>query len=187
MPYAHPAFPHPAVTAVASLRMPTSPSGRGSTSVFSGQTGSIGSSASSEGLGAWEPALGVGLVRTVRERFQFSLFGEAAYRFPDTYLGIDRHLAPRFYAQLGGRYAPTTASGLGLSTDLGVEGDIAYRGVTKADTNQQLWTVSAYGYFTAEPTKLRVGALVRYAPPIDGASKNAVRATSLGVSIAYAM
>jgi len=186
MPYEH--SPWPAVTVLASLRLPTSPSGRDErASPFSGTTGSVGASASSEGLGAVEPSLGAAFVRSFGDTWQASGYLEAAYRFPDTYTGQERHLGPRLFAQIGARYAPTTSTGVGLMTDLGWEGDVAYDGHTAPDTDQRIWTVGAFGYLRAEPSRLRWGALVRYAPPIDGINKNASQSTSVAVSLGYVL
>jgi hypothetical protein len=186
MPYEHPRIPWPAVSVILSLRMPTSPSGRGeAASVFSGTTGSVGASATSEGLGAWEPSLGVAAVRSFDERWQMSAYVEAAYRFPDSYLGIDRHLGPRVLAQLGARFAPTNTTGVGLTTDYGWEGPVSYEGMPPGDTSQRIWTVGAFCYLRAEPSRLRWGAMVRYAPPIDGVGKNASQSTSVAVSLGY--
>lgn len=188
MPFERPAFRWPAVAFVASLRMPTASADRGAAaSGFSGRAGSVGSSASSEGLGAWEPAAAVTLTKTF-DAWQIAGVGEVGYRFRDTYLGRDRQLAPRWLAQLGLRYAPSMSTGIGLVTDLGGEGPVAYDGAA-ADphTGQRLWTVSAYGYLLAEPTGLRCGAIVRYSPPIEGIDLNATRATSIGVSLAYSV
>jgi hypothetical protein len=185
MPYEKPALPWPSLTLIFSLRVPTASLGRDESGAFSGTTGSVGSSASSEGLGAWEPGLTAALVRNVDDRFQLGVAGEAAYRFPDTSLGLERHLAPRFFAQLGARYSPSSSTGVGLLTDLGAEGDVSLEGTTQPATSQRLWTIGAYGYVRVEGTGLRWGALVRYAPPIDGVGRNASRATSLSMSLGY--
>jgi hypothetical protein len=189
MPFEHPRIAWPAITVLFSLRMPTSPSGRDeASSVFSGTTGSVGSSASSEGLGAWEPSVGGAFVHTFNDRFQASAYLEAAYRFPDSYLGISRHLGPRLFAQAGARYAPTPATGVGVITDFGWESDVSYPGQPASsteNTDQRVWTVGAFCYLRAEPSKLRWGALVRYAPPVDSIGKNASQSTSVAVSLGY--
>jgi len=159
--------------------------GRDATGAFSGTTGSVGSSASSEGLGAWEPALSAVIVRDLNRRFAASIAVEAAYRFPDRSLGIERHLAPRGFIQLGARYAPSPSTGIGLVTDLGAEGDVTLDGKETRATSQRLWTIGALGYVRAGGTGLRWGALARYSPPIDGIGRNASRATSVSVSLAY--
>jgi len=186
MPFEHPLVHFPAVTLLVSLRMPTSPSGRsGDNNVFSGTTGSVGSSATSEGLGAWEPSFGAALVRTFDERWQVSAYFEGAYRFADSYIGRDRQLGPRLLAQLGARFAPTPTTGVGLTTDYGWEGNVAYEGVTVPDSSQSIWTVGAFCYLRAQPSRLRWGAMVRYAPPVDGIGKNASQSTSVAVSLGY--
>jgi len=157
MPYQHPRIAWPQVTLLLSLRMPTSPSGRnGNSNVFAGTTGSVGSSATSEGLGAWEPSIGAAFVRTLDERWQISAYVEGAYRFADSYLGRDRQLGPRFLSQLGARFAPTP-----------------------------IWGVGAFCYLRAEPSRLRWGAMIHYAPPFDGIGKNASQSTSFAVSLGY--
>ncbi|HEX4334269.1 MAG TPA: hypothetical protein VH062_00060 [Polyangiaceae bacterium] len=185
MPFEHPRIPWPAVTLLLSVRAPTAPSGRGSGDVFSGTTGSVGASATSEGLGAWEPSLGAAFVHTFDARWQMSAYVEAAYRFSDTYLGTPRHLGPRLFAQIGARYAPTPATGVGVVTDYGWEGDVGFEGRTQPDTSQRIWGVGAFVYLKAVPSRLRWGALVHYAPPIDGIGKNASQSTSVSVSLGY--
>jgi hypothetical protein len=186
MPYMHTALPWPSLTVVGSLRIPTAYLGRDADkSGLVGRTGSVGSSSSSVGLGAWETSLAVAFGRTFAERFSIGLTGELAYRFSDSSLGFERHLAPRYFVQLGLRYAPTPLTGLGLTTDLGGEGDVTRDGESEPATSIRLWTVGVYGYERIEGTGLRVGALVQYEPPIDGLSRNASRATSLSISLGY--
>jgi hypothetical protein len=180
-------FPWPALTVVASLRVPTASADRNAAaSGFGGRTGSVGASGSSEGLGTFEPAFAVVLTRSATPAWQFTLFGEGAVRAPDSFLGIDRHLGPRGFAQFSARFAPTPLMGVGLMTDLGWEGDVAYEGVTSPSTSQRLWTVGAFGYLWPAPTGFRWGALVRYAPPVEDVGKNATRATIVSVSLGYA-
>jgi hypothetical protein len=185
MPYENVAFPWPSFTLVASLRMPTATKTQGS--LGSGRTGSIGSSASSEGLGTWEPSLGAVVIREVHPKVHVIGYFEGAYRFPDTWLGVERHLAPRFLAQVGARYLPTALTAIGIFTDLGWEGDLAFGGKTQPDTGQRLWTVGAYGSLRTSFNGLRWGALVRWAPPADGIGKNATGSTTFGVSLGYAL
>jgi hypothetical protein len=185
MPYEHSPIPWPSLTFVASLRMPTATmddSERGS----SGRTGSIGSSASSEGLGAWETALGAVLIRELVTNWEMIGYIEGAYRFSDHWLNIDRHLAPRFLGQIGIRYTPTMLTALGFFTDFGWEGNISYAGRDILDTGQRLWTVGLYGSFRTSVNGLRWGGLVRYAPPVSDIGKNATGTTTLGVSLGYA-
>ncbi|HEX3597031.1 MAG TPA: hypothetical protein VHU80_18105 [Polyangiaceae bacterium] len=186
MPYERVRIPWPSVTVLFSLRAPTSPAGNSdSTGAFSGTTGSVGSSSTSEGLGAWEPSIGGAFVRTLDERWQVSAYLEAAYRFSDTYIHRDRHLGPRVFAQAGARFAPTPTTGIGVLTDYGWEGDVSYEGHTTPDTSQRIWGIGAFCYLRAEPSRLRWGALVHYSPPFDGVSKNASQSTSVAVSLGY--
>jgi hypothetical protein len=183
LPFESQVLPWPAVSFVLSSRMPTA-TGAGSGS--SGTTGSIGSSTSSEGLGAWETGAGVVFVRRFWTRWQLTGFGEAAYRFPDTSLGLARHLPPRLFAQIGARYAPTPTTAVGALTDLGWEGDVVIQGDPGRGTSQEAWSVAAFGTFRTSPNGLRWGALLRWVPPVDGISRNATATTSLAVSLGYA-
>jgi hypothetical protein len=179
-------LPWPALSVVAAVRAPTA--ARGATSAtFSGTTGSVGASASSEGLGAWEGSAALVLAKAVGTQWMLSALGEAAYRLPDTWTGIPRHLGPRGFAQIGIRYSPANVASFGVLTDLGWEGAVHYDGETSpTDSSQRLWTVS--GYFLLKPpgTQFRWGLLARTAPRLDGIGKNAVAATSASVSIGYA-
>jgi hypothetical protein len=183
MPFERRALSWPAISGVLSVRMPTA---SGVASDSSGTTGSIGSSASSEGLGAWETAAGVVLLHSFGARWQVSGFGEAAYRFPDTSIGLERHRPPRLFGQVGARYAPTPTTAVGALTDLGWEGNVTINGEPEPATSQRLWAVSAFGTFRTSPSGLRWGTLLRWVPPVSGFNRNATGTTSLGVSIGYA-
>jgi len=186
MPFSRSKLPWPAVSFVATVRAPTA--ARGATSAtFSGTTGSVGASASSEGLGAWEGSFAGVLTKSVGSEWMLSAVGEAAYRLPDSWTGIPRHLGPRVLAQLGARYSPTKVVAFGVLTDFGWEGAVAYEGETvPTNSDQRLWTV--LGYFLLKPpgTGFRWGLLARTAPRLDGIGKNAIAATSASVSVGYA-
>jgi hypothetical protein len=180
----------PALALVATLRAPTGPVLRagaaGPVSTASGTTGAIGSSAANQGLGAWEPALALDVQQTLTRRVRLGLLGEAAYRFADTALGIERHLSPRVLGELSATYLVSAAWAAGVMTDLGWEGPVAYDGVRRAGTAMRLWTAGVYAYHSWVEEGLRVGAVLRVAPPVDGISVNAVATTSLGVSVGAA-
>jgi hypothetical protein len=186
MPFTPSKAPWPAVSFVAAVRAPTA--ARGATSAtFSGTTGSVGASASSEGLGAWEGSAAAVFMRSVGNDWMLSAVGEAAYRLPDSWTGIPRHLGPRIFAQLGARYSPTNVVAFGVLTDLGWEGAVTYEGETApTDSSQRLWTIS--GYFLLKPpgTGFRWGLLARTAPTVSSVGKNAVATTSAAVSVGYA-
>lgn len=186
MPFEKKAFPIPAVAVIAKLRTPTGTVTR-TNQLGSGRTGSIGTTASSQGLGTWEPALALDLQRTfARRKAQANLAGEFAYRLPDDALGRDRQLGPRLLAQLNVRYLATSRIGVGVVTDLGWEGDVAYNGQRVPGTAQRLWSIGGFGYYTVPDVGLRSGLMVRYAPPVNGINVNAIGATSISVSLGYA-
>ena len=148
-----------------------------------GTTGSIGSSASSQGLGTWEFSLAVEAAKSFGMEWQAIALLEAAYRLPDDALHIERQLGPRALGQVSLRYAPTLEFSLGVMTDLGWEADVELDGLTKNGTAQRLWTVGAFASWLLSSTGLRAGVLVRHAPAFDSVSANALGATGLGVSL----
>jgi hypothetical protein len=188
----------PALSVVASVRAPTAAKGtttiQGSNGASvpqggapSGTTGSVGASASSEGLGAWESGLTGILLKSLGEAWQLSALVEGAYRFPDAWTGYSRHLAPRVFGQLGGRFSPAGIVSVGALTDLGAEGDVTIEGDRIPQSSQRLWTISAYFLLRPRATRFRWGFLARTAPPVADIGRNAVRSSSVAVSIGYAV
>jgi hypothetical protein len=174
--------PWPAVTFIASLRAPTgdrAPHGP------SGTTGSMMSGMPSQGLGAWEPALAVLLERHLPPRWRFLLLGEGAYRFADSSLGFHRQLAPRVLGRAGIHYLASDTFGVGLLTDLGWEDNLTVEGRAREGTSERLWALGAFVY-TMAGSHLRWGSMLRWTPPVDGASENAVAATSLSIALSWA-
>lgn len=197
MPFTASPLRWPALSLVWSVRAPTAARGTttfvGSTSssaapngAFSGTTGSVGASASSEGLGAWEGSFAAVLLERLGTEVQVSALGEAAYRLPDSWTGVDRHLAPRFFTQVGARYSPSEVVSVGALTDFGWEGNVELDGDAVPESNQRLWTVSAYFLLKPPGTGLRWGFLARTAPPVSDIGVNALATTSVGVSMGYA-
>jgi hypothetical protein len=191
MPFEQPPLLHPSLAMIVGLRTPSGSlelaDARGEGGAMSGTTGSAGASASSQSLGAWEPSIAVELRQTEKARYQLSFVGEGAYRFPDSRLGVDRHLGPRLLAQLNFRYIPSAVWGVGALTDLGWEDAVSIDGMRHQGSGQRLWSVGLYGYVSVAETGFRAGAMVRHAPPLSGVSVNAVGATTLAVSVGYAL
>jgi hypothetical protein len=189
MPFERPPVLHPSLALIAGLRTPSGSLERsgGPRGAMSGTTGSAGASASSQSLGAWEPSIAAELRQTEKARYQLSFVGECAYRFPDAALGVDRHLGPRLLAQLNFRYMPSALWGVGALTDIGWEDAVSLQGLRREGSGQRLWSLGFYGYLTVAETGFRSGAMLRYAPPLDGVSANAVGATTLAISLGYAL
>jgi hypothetical protein len=176
----------PALALIGSVRAPTGYVGAHTSEAQSGTTGSIGSSASAQGLGAWEGSLAAEVARTFERKLRVGLVGEAAYRLPDEALGLERHLGPRLLGQLNLRYRPTVSWGFGVITDIGWEDLVEYEGIRRAGTAQRLFGMAGYWYMLFPDAGLRIGAMLRHAPAIEGISVNAVGATSLAFSVGYA-
>jgi hypothetical protein len=191
MPYRS-VFPYPALAVIGGVRAPTGTvtrvSGQQRGPLQSGTTGAVGATASSQGLGAWEVSMALDAQKVLlARRLQLNLSGEMAFRMPDDTLGVERQLGPRALGQVNLRYMPSRLWGFGALTDLGWEGDITFDGERRRGTGQRLWSLGAFAYLVVRPTNLRSGILVRHAPPVDGISVNAVGATSIGVSLGYAL
>jgi hypothetical protein len=185
MPFEDTRLPWPSVAIIAAVRLPTAAGGE--LAGRSTTAGSVGGSGSSVGLGATEASLAVALARSAGVSWSFSLVGEGAYRFRDDTLGRERHLGPRALVQGGARYSFSPEVGVGGLVDLGWEGDVAYAGVTRAETAQRSVALSAYGYLRARYSPLRWGLLVRHVPALDGLAVNALSTTSLAVSLGYSI
>jgi hypothetical protein len=188
MPFEEPAVPYPSAGLVLGLRVPTGTLERVDTgTVQSGTTGALGTTASSQGLGAWEVNLGAVLDRRLSSRLRIGAVGELGYRFPDDSTGIERHLGPRALGVLSLTYRPSPLIGIAPLTDLGWEGDIAFDGETALGTGQRLWTIGVLAFLVPDRSKLRSGVMLRYAPPVEDINVNAVGATSFSVSLGYAL
>ncbi len=181
--------PWPSVAGVFTVRTPTGsvdpPRQPDEGRVQSGTTGTIGASASSQGLGSWEMGLAVDLSRRITAWWRVNAVGEVAFRLPDDSIGLERRLPPRAFTQASLVHSPSTTMTLGLSTDLGWEADVRFDGQKRSGTTQRLWNVGAFWTLRSEKTGVRTGILIRHAPPVDEISVNAARATSVGVSLGW--
>ena len=183
--------PWPAVAIISSLRTPTGPVDRPKRAnagrIQGGTTGSVGASATSQGLGTWEPALAVELTRGLSAWWRVTAVGEIAVRLPDDSIGVDRQLGPRALGSLTLTHIPSPLTTVGVSTDLGWEDDVTLDARKRSGTTQRLWNVGAFLTLRLAKTGLRSGILVTHAPAVDSISVNAVGSTSLGVSLGYSM
>ncbi|MBX3209425.1 MAG: hypothetical protein KF764_30610 [Labilithrix sp.] len=174
----------PALGLTFTARVPTGPVDRTTSAGAGGPSpGTVGSTATSQGLGTTELALAVDLRKTFASRFQIGAVGEAGWRAPDESIGLRRALAPRGLVRLMGIVFQGDAT-FGLFADLAAEGDVAYGARTSPDSGQRSVGLGASAtYKTA--LGLRSGLALSYQPPIDGLSKNAVAATGLTAFIAF--
>lgn len=178
--------PLPGLALALALRVPTGDQGTDVSGVTSGSTGSVGSSAASTTLGAWELALGVELSKSYGAHWAATLYGEGAYRLPDDTLGIDRQLGPRALGQVGVRYIPAAGVSIGAFSDVGWESEIAFDGERLNGTAQRRVSVGAYTSWRLSPSGLRGGISLRHSPLLDELSANALASTSLAVSLGVA-
>lgn len=174
----------PAVGLTFTSRLPTGPVDRATTAGASGPSpGTVGSTATSQGLGTAELALAVDVRKTFASRFQIGAVGEAAWRAPDESIGLRRALGPRGLVRLMGIVFEGDAT-FGLFADLAAEGDVRYGSRTSPESGQRSVSLGASGTYKTK-LGLRTGLALTYQPPIDGLSKNAVVATGITTFIAF--
>lgn len=174
----------PAVGLTFTSRLPTGPVDRATTAGASGPSpGTVGSTATSQGLGTTELALAVDVRKTFASRFQIGAVGEAGWRAPDDSIGLRRALGPRGLVRIMGIMFEGDAT-FGLFADLAAEGDVRYGTRTSPDSGQRSVSVGASGSYKTK-LGLRTGLALTYQPPIDGLSKNAVAATGITTFLAF--
>ncbi|HVH41136.1 MAG TPA: hypothetical protein VM925_02300 [Labilithrix sp.] len=174
----------PAVGLTFTTRVPSGPVDRATNAGASGPSpGTVGSTATSQGLGTTELAFAVDVRKTFASRFQIGAVGEAAYRAPDESIGLRRALAPRGLVRLMGITFQGDAT-FALFADLAAEGDVRYGSRTSPDSGQRSVSLGASATYKT-PLGARAGLALSYQPPIDGLSKNAVAATGITTFLAF--
>jgi hypothetical protein len=179
--------PLPGVAAALAVRAPTGrDEGAAPRGVASGTTGSLGSSAASTSLGAWELTLGLELVKSLGVHWEAAAYGEAAFRFPDDSLGVERRLGPRALGQLSARFIPVPDLSLGAFADVGWEDEVTIDEEVVGGTAQRRVSLGAFASWRLSPSGLSGGMQVRHTPLADSLSANVLASTSLSVSLGFA-
>lgn len=168
------------------LRAPTGTLARAGTSTFVG--GSMGTSASSLSLGAWEPSLAVDVRRSIGLHHQVALVISGAWRAPDDAIGGSRQLGPRGAIRLMALRMTSRAS-FGCFVDLAGEGRVAYGDRASANTAQHLAAVGAFVVFKSDVFGSvqggRTGLAISHTPPLSFLGENSIAATSLSVYVRF--
>lgn len=169
-----------------SARLPTGPVDRttdGGRASAGPSPGTVGSTATSQGLGTTELALAVDLRKTFAQKWQIGVVGEGAWRAPDDSVGLDRELGPRGLLRVMGiRFLGDFT--LGVFADVAAEGNVSYGGRTSPESSQRAVSVGASATYKTE-SGYRAGLALNAQPPIDGFAKNAVSAVGLSVFMAF--
>lgn len=174
----------PAVGLTVTARVPSGPVDRATSAGAAGPSpGTVGSTATSQGLGTTELALALDVRKTFASRFQIGVVGEAGYRLADESIGIERALAPRGLARLMGIMFEGDTT-FGLFADIAAEGNVRYGGRVSPDSGQRSVSLGASASYKTE-VGLRTGLALSWQPPIDGLSKNAVAATGITTFLAF--
>lgn len=174
----------PAVGLTLTTRLPTGPVDRVSDAGSAGPSpGTVGSTATSQGLGTFEGAFALDVRKSFASKYQIGAVGELGLRAPDEALGLDRALGPRGLVRL---MAMTFVGDMtfGFFADVAAEGNVSYGGRTAPDSNQR---TTAFGLSASLKTDvgIRTGLAVSVQPPIDGFSTNAVPSTGLSTFLAF--
>lgn len=175
---------HPSLAVAPSLRLPT-----GAVDPVQSApgvaAGTVGSSATNMGLGAWEVGVAADVRRTFgARRWQASVVAELAVRAPDDALGRERQLGPRAAGRLVLlRFLdPFTAS---VFVDVAGETDVAYEGRRARGSAQRTAGVGVAVGFKSE-LGLRSGMSLIAQPPLAGLGQNAVAATAVSAFVGFA-
>ncbi|MBX3192706.1 MAG: hypothetical protein KF819_37325 [Labilithrix sp.] len=174
----------PSLGLTLSLRLPTGTVDRASDGGTSGPSpGTVGSTATSQGLGTTEVALAVDVRKTFAQKWQIGGVGEAAWRAPDDSIGLRRALGPRGLLRAMFIYFVGDVT-LGTFLDLAGETDVSYGGRTSPSSSQRTISLGASASLKTD-VGFRSGLALTFQPPIDGFSTNAVAATGLTTFIAF--
>jgi len=174
----------PSLGLTLALRLPTGPVDRASDSGSSGPSpGTVGSTATSQGLGTTEVALAVDVRRTFEARWQIGAVAEGALRAADESIGIRRALGPRGLVRVMGMVFVGDVT-LGLFADLAAESDVSYGGRRSEDSAQRSVSVGTSASLKTD-LGVRTGLSVNFQPPVDGLSTNAVAATGVTAFVAF--
>lgn len=166
-----------------SVRAPTGTVDRTGDSGAGPSPGTVGSTATSQGLGTTELALAVDVRRTFMQRFQLGAVVEGAWRAPDESIGLRRELGPRGLVRLMGIVFQGDIT-LGAFVDLAMETDVAYGGRRSPESAQRSFALGLSASMKTD-LGLRSGLALSYQPPIEGVSMNAVAATALTAFVAF--
>lgn len=173
----------PSLGLTLSVRLPTGTVDRSGDSGSGPSPGTVGSTATSQGLGTTEVALAIDMRKTFAQRFQLGAVVEGAWRAPDDAIGLHRSLGPRGLARIMAIVFEEDLT-VGVFADLAAEADVAYDGRTSKESGQRSMSVGTSASLKTD-LGFRSGLALAYQPPIDGVSINAVAATSLTAFIAY--
>jgi hypothetical protein len=173
----------PSLGVTLSLRVPTGTVDRSGDSGSGPSPGTVGSTATSQGLGTTEVALAIDMRKTFAQRWQLGAVVEGAWRAPDESIGLRRALGPRGLVRLMAIMFEGDVT-VGAFVDLAAETGVSYGGRVSPESAQRSFSLGTSASLKTD-LGLRSGLALAYQPPIDGVSMNAVAATALTAFIAF--
>lgn len=163
-----------------STRLPTGSVDRAGASGGGPSAGTAGSTATSLGLGTVEVALSTDVRKTFAQKVQIAGIFEGALRAPDSSLGVDRGLGPRWVARGMVLVFATNDVTLGGYADLSGESNVSYAGRTADRSFQRSFTLGGLASYKHD-SGFRAGVSLGFVPPIESLSVNVVGMTTATV------
>ncbi len=160
-----------------STRLPTGSVDLAGASGGGPSAGTVGSTATSLGLGTVEVALSIDVRKTVAQKVQLAGIAEGGLRVPDEALDVTRGLGPRWLARAMVLVFATNDVTLGLFADVSGEANASYSGRTAARSFQRAFTLGGLASYKHD-SGFRAGVSLGVGPPIDGVSVNVVGMTT---------
>jgi hypothetical protein len=173
----------PSLGLTLSARLPTGTVDRSGDSGAGPSPGTVGSTATSQGLGTTEVALAIDVRKTFAQRYQLGAVVEGAWRAPDDSIGLERKLGPRGLARVMGVVFQGDVT-FGAFADLAAETDVSYGGRRSPDSAQRSLSLGMSASLKTD-LGLRAGLALVHQPAIDGVALNAVAATGLTAFMAF--
>lgn len=171
------AIGYPSLGANLTARVPTGSVELAGASGSGPSAGTAGSTATSLGLGTTEVALSIDVRRTFAQKVQLALIVEGALRAPDSALGIDRGLGPRWLTRAMALYFPSSTVTCGLFVDVLGEGNVSYGGRTIERSFQRAFSFGGLVGLKHD-SGFRAGVSLGLGPPIPSLPVNVVGMTT---------
>ena len=163
-----------------STRLPTGSVELAGASGGGPSAGTVGSTATSLGLGTVEVALSADVRKTFAQKVQLAAIFEGALRAPDSALGASRGLGPRWLTRAMFLYFATSDVTLGAFADLSGEANVSYGGRTAERSFQRAFTLGGLASYKHD-SGFRAGVSLGFGPPIESISVNVVGMTTATV------
>ncbi len=173
----------PSLGVTLSVRLPTGGVDRSGDVGAGPSAGTVGSTATSQGLGTTEVALAIDVRKTFAQRYQLGAVMEGAWRAPDDSVGLRRALGPRGLLRVMGIVFEGDVT-FGAFVDLAAETDVSYGGRLSTLSAQRSCSVGLSASLKTD-VGFRSGLALAYQPALEGIAMNAVAAVAFTAFFAF--